>query len=75
MPETCHPIQRLARKCTHLRHAQAVDLFLTLYLADAVQSENGNHSRAAQRAGISRERLLRHIRSAKGNSNQIGEDE
>ena len=72
MSETPETIAHLARKCANanLRMAHAVDLFVALYLADAVGLERGNITHAADRAGIARTSFIRRIRKQRGRHDQ-----
>lgn len=61
------PLQALARKCAMagLKLDDAVALFTSLYIADALAMCQGNVTRAAEHAQISRVTLARNNRRAR----------
>lgn len=62
MTDNPHAIQLLARRCRYLNLKQSRALFDALYRADCQVLASGNHTKAAERAGIARGSLLRQIR-------------
>ena len=60
-------IESLARECAHsgLKIKDAVTLFDSVYLANALALTHGNKTKAAEIAGIKRESIIRKFRELK----------